>query len=182
MDGGATLIQLRAKHTASRTFLANIEAVVAAASAYGARIIVNDRADLAAIAGASGVHVGQDDLSPVDVRAVVGPPADVGLSTHTDAQLVAALDEPVTYVAIGPVFGTATKDTGYGAVGLPMVERAAAIVAGRMPIVAIGGITLDRAASVVEAGATSVAVISDLLVGGDPGGRVRAFVDRLSRV
>lgn len=182
MDGGATLIQLRAKHTPSRTFMADVESVVAAASAYGARIIVNDRADVATMSGASGVHVGQDDLSPADARAVAGPLADVGLSTHTEAQLVAALDEPVTYVAIGPVFGTETKDTGYEAVGLRLVARAAAIVAGRMPLVAIGGITLDRAASVIEAGATSVAVISDLLVGGDPASRVRAFVERLARV
>jgi thiamine-phosphate pyrophosphorylase len=152
------------------------------AAAYGARIIINDRADIASMSGASGVHVGQDDLSPTDVRAVVGTHADVGLSTHTERQLAAALEEPVTYVAIGPVFGTATKDTGYDAVGLRLVERAATIVAGRVPLVAIGGITLDRAASVLDAGATSVAVITDLLVGGDPASRVRAFLDRRSRV
>lgn len=182
MDGGATLIQLRAKHAASHAFLADAESVVASASAYGARIIINDRADIASMSGAAGVHVGQDDLSPTDVRAVVGAQADLGLSTHTAAQLVEALHEPVTYLAVGPVFGTATKDTGYEAIGLRQVEQAATIVAGRVPIAAIGGITLDRAAAVIDAGATTVAVISDLLIGGDPASRVRAFLDRLSRV
>lgn len=182
LDGGCSLIQLRAKHASSRNFLADAEQVVAAAASRHARVIVNDRADIARLSAASGLHVGQDDLAPADARRVVGAQADLGLSTHTEAQLAAALDEPVTYVAIGPVFGTNTKQTGYDAVGLRMVERAAAIVAGRMPIVAIGGITLESAASVLAAGATSVAVISDLLVGGDPAARVRAFRERLSRV
>lgn len=128
------------------------------------------------------MHVGQDDLTPADVRRVLGPAAIVGLSTHTEAQLAAALDEPVSYVAVGPVFGTTTKDTGYEAVGLQLVERAAVRAAGRLPVVAIGGITLDSAAAVIGAGATSVAVITDLLVGGDPKARVQAFLDRLSRV
>jgi thiamine-phosphate pyrophosphorylase len=127
--------------------------------------------------------VGQDDLSPADARRVVGDAAIVGVSTHTTAQIAAAVTEPVNYIATGPVFGTRTKDTGYDAVGLDMVRAAAAAARPRgLAVVAIGGITLDRAAEVVAAGAASVAVITDLLTGGDPAARVRAFVDRLARV
>ncbi len=146
-------------------------------------MIVNDRADIARLSGASGVHVGQDDLPPSAVRRLLGDRAIVGLSTHTPAQIAAAIAEPVDYVAIGPVYGTRTKDTGYDAVGLEMV-RAAADAAGPrgLPVVAIGGITLERAPAVIAAGAASVAVITDLLIDGDPARRARAFVDRLARV
>ncbi len=114
----------------------------------------------------------------------------VGFSTHTPAQIDAAIREPVTYIAIGPVFGTATKDTGYAAVGLERVRYAAAPLAraamltGSPPrgLVAIGGITIDRAADVIRAGAGSVAVISDLLATGDPRARVREYLDRLAPV
>jgi thiamine-phosphate pyrophosphorylase len=104
----------------------------------------------------------------------------VGLSTHTVDQLIEAVRQPVTYVAIGPVFGSVTKATGYDAVGLDMV-RAAAVCAwqANLPLVAIGGITLDTGASVLQAGAASVAVIGDLLATGDPEARVQAFLERL---
>lgn len=183
LDGGATLIQLRAKHLGSRDALAAADAVVARAGAYRATIVINDRADLARLSGAQGVHVGQDDLAPAHVRMVVGADAVVGLSTHTVAQIDEACLAPVDYVAVGPVFGTQTKDTGYHAVGLDLVREAAARASrADRPVVAIGGITLDRASAVIEAGAASVAVISDLLVGGDPRARVQAFLDRLTRV
>lgn len=183
MDGGVTLLQLRAKHAQSREFLAATEAVMARALPHAATVVVNDRADIARLAGASGVHVGQGDLSASDVRRVIGADAVLGLSTHTTTQLEAAVREPVTYVAIGPVFGTTTKDTGYDAVGLALVRLACAIAApAGLPVVAIGGITLERAPGVIVAGAASVAVISDLLVGGDPAARARLFLDRLSCV
>lgn len=183
MDGGVTLLQLRAKHASSREVLAATEAVMARALPHAATVVVNDRADIARLAGASGVHVGQDDLSASDVRRVIGADAVLGLSTHTTTQLEAAVREPVTYVAIGPVFGTTTKDTGYDAVGLDLVRLACAIAApAGLPVVAIGGITLERAPGVIVAGAASVAVISDLLVGGDPAARARLFLDRLSCV
>lgn len=182
-DGGARFLQVRAKHATSRELLTLIDAVLAALSARGAGadtiVIVNDRADVARIAGASGVHVGQEDLPPSGVRRVLAGPAIVGLSTHTPAQVAASAAEPVDYIAIGPVFGTSTKETGYDAVGLQRVRDAAA---GARPVVAIGGITLDNAAAVIAAGAASAAVISDLLTGGDPERRVRAFLDELSRV
>jgi thiamine-phosphate pyrophosphorylase len=147
----------------------------------GARVVINDRADVARVSGADGVHVGQDDL-PVDaVRAVAGPDAVIGLSTHTVDQLDAAVLQPVTYVAIGPVFSTATKSTGYDALGIAGVEAAAARIAGHhVPLVAIGGITLERTADVLRAGAAVVAVIGDLLVTGNPTSRVRAYLERLT--
>jgi thiamine-phosphate pyrophosphorylase len=183
LDGGATLLQLRAKQMASRDFLDAAHAVVERAGASRAMVIINDRADIARLCGAAGVHVGQDDLSAADVRVVVGPTSIVGVSTHTGAQITTALDAAISYIAVGPVFGTGTKDTGYAPVGTALVGEAARLTAPRhMPVVAIGGITLDRAAAVVAAGAASVAVITDLLVEDDPAARVRAFLDRLSRV
>ncbi|MDA1183714.1 MAG: thiamine phosphate synthase [Acidobacteria bacterium] len=179
LDGGAPLIQLRAKHLNSGSFLALCDAVVGAAEPYGTRIVVNDRADLARMSGSAGVHVGQDDLAPRAARLLLGPGAVVGHSTHTVAQIQAAVNEPLTYIAIGPVFGTRTKATGYEPVGLARVSEAARLSLG-LPVVAIGGITLDTAPAVIAAGASSVAVIADLLATGDPGRRVRAFVDALA--
>ncbi len=178
LAGGATTLQVRAKDLASGPLLDLCRTIVGLAEPYGASIIVNDRADIARLAGAHGVHVGQDDLTPTDVRAIVGPDAIVGLSTHTVSQIERGRREPVSYLAVGPVFGTGTKDTGYDAVGLSLVERATA-AAGALPVVAIGGITLERARAVLEAGATSVAVITDLIATGDPQARVAEYVRQL---
>ena len=181
VGGGARFLQLRAKSMAGGPLLDLAAAIVELAHAEGARVIVNDRADIARLAGADGVHVGQDDLSPSAVRTITGADAIVGLSTHTVDQVDRAIREPISYVAIGPVFGTATKTTGYERVGLEMVREAAARAGARgLPLVAIGGITLERAVSVIEAGATSVAVISDLLATGDPERRVREYVRTLA--
>ena len=142
--------------------------------AAGALLIVNDRADIAKMSGADGVHVGQEDLGVDDVRAMLGPNAIVGVSTHDAAQIDAAATTSATYIAVGPIYGTATKDTGYSARGLDLVGYAAE----RRAVVAIGGITLDRAPEVIAAGATSVAVISDLLRA-DPAEMARRFRRRL---
>jgi len=183
LAGGATFLQLRAKAMPSAALLEMAETIAALAHQAGATLIVNDRADLAHLAGADGVHVGQDDLAPAAVRRLVGDDAMVGLSTHTVEQLDSAIHEPVTYLAVGPVFGTATKDTGYSAIGLPLVRDAARrAAAARVPLVAIGGITLDRATEVIAAGAASVAVIGDLLATGDPEARVREYLTRLANV
>jgi thiamine-phosphate pyrophosphorylase len=125
------------------------------------------------------VHVGQGDLSPTAARRLLGGAAIVGLSTHTIRQIEAAVMEPITYLAIGPVFGSATKDTGYDATGLALVREAVRL-AGSLPVVAIGGITLENASSVIDAGAASVAVIGDLLTGADPERRARAFLQTLA--
>ena len=169
---GVPLLQLRQKAGSSGALFALAEEVVRRAEGTPTRVIVNDRADLARAAGAHGVHVGQDDLSPSEARSIVGPEAMVGVSTHTREQIDRALESSASYVAVGPVFATTTKDTGYDARGLDLVRYAAD--RGK-PVVAIGGITLSRAPEVIAAGASAVAVITDLLVEADVEQRVRAF-------
>lgn len=179
LRAGVRLLQVRVKRAPSGTFLAWCDAVVAAARPMGALVIVNDRADLAVLSEADGVHVGQDDLPVEAARRLVGESKLVGLSTHTVEQIEAGVKLPLSYLAVGPVFETGTKETGYTARGLDLVRHAARVAAPR-PVVAIGGITLERAPAVLEAGAASVAVISDLLTGGDPERRAREFLVRLS--
>jgi thiamine-phosphate pyrophosphorylase len=181
IDAGAMLVQIRGKRLAGRELLTASAAIVRRAEAVRGTVIVNDRGDVARMAGAAGVHVGQDDLTPLQARAVVGHEAIVGLSTHTAEQLDAALRQPINYVAVGPVFATGTKATGYEALGLEAVRAAAAMAASRrLPLVCIGGVTLERARAVIEAGAQSVAVISDLLATGRPGERVQEFLNALA--
>jgi len=179
LSGGARLLQVRAKDAPSGEFLDVTRRIVRRAHDSGARVMVNDRADIARMSGADGVHVGQDDLAVGAVRGILGPRALVGLSTHTPEQLMAAPDG-ADYVAIGPVFATATKETGYEARGLDVVRTAARLAGGRrLPLVAIGGITLERARDVLAAGASSVAVIGDLVTD-DPAARVAAYLERLT--
>jgi thiamine-phosphate pyrophosphorylase len=183
LAGGARFIQIRSKQAASAAFLAMCEDLVARARKAGATVIVNDRADIAKLSAADGVHVGQDDLDPASARKILGGAAMVGVSTHTAAQVRAAATMGVDYIAVGPIFGTSTKDTGYRNVGTALVRDAAEILRAAdcaTPIVAIGGITLERAPEVIRAGAASVAVISDLLSTGHPEGRVREYLRALS--
>ena len=181
LAGGARFLQIRSKHASGRTLLETAIAIAAIARPAGATLIVNDRADVARLAGAAGVHLGQDDLTPSRARRVLGGGGIVGLSTHTRTQIDAAILQPIDYLAIGPVFGTRTKATGYDAVGLALVgEAAARAETAGLPVVAIGGITLDRAADVIRAGAQSVAVITDLLATSDPETRVRQYLERLA--
>jgi thiamine-phosphate pyrophosphorylase len=184
--GGARWLQIRAKTMSGGAFLDLATRVREIAHAGGAMLIVNDRADIARLAGADGIHVGQDDLPPAAAKAIVGAGAVIGFSTHSQAQIEAAVAQAVRYIAVGPVFGTVTKDTGYASVGLDLVRYAAAAIkratASPSPgLVAIGGITLDRAEAVIEAGAGAVAVITDLLSTGDPESRVRAYLTRLGK-
>ena len=180
LNGGARLVQIRMKNASGRSLLDEAIEIVERSRKAGATVIVNDRADVARLSHADGVHVGQDDLSPEHVRAVCGDDVLVGLSTHTAEQIAAAVEAPINYLAIGPIFGTSTKDTGYSAVGLTRVADAAAIASPRqLPVVAIGGITLDRAHAVIAAGAAMVAVIGDLLISGSPEARVREYLERL---
>lgn len=179
--GGARLLQVRAKRLPSGPYLDLCQAVVAAGVPHEAMVIVNDRPDIARLAGAAGVHVGQDDLPVEAARRVAGAHALVGLSTHDPAQIDAGAATDADYLAVGPVFGTSTKETGYAAVGLGLVRHAVAHGGGK-PVVAIGGVTLERAAQVLAQGAASVAVISDLLATGDPEARVREYVLLLETV
>ena len=181
LNGGARFLQVRAKAASGAWLLDETLAIVALAHDAGAIVIVNDRADIARLSGADGVHVGQSDLAPAVVRPIVGTERVVGVSTHTVEQIDAAVLEPVDYVAVGPVFGTSTKQSAYQAVGLDRVREAARKAHARsLPVVAIGGITIDRAADVIDAGAASVAVISDLLASDDPEARVRAYLHALA--
>ena len=169
------MIQLRVKQGPDQDFLLLADRLRAITKDAGALLIINDRVDVALMARADGVHVGQEDLSVESARDLLGPHAVIGISTHDQTQADQSLQTTATYIAIGPVFGTGTKETGYGPRGLELVSYAAN--RGK-PVVAIGGITLDRAPSVARAGATSLAVISDLLVG-DPEERVRSFIAAL---
>jgi len=176
LAGGARFLQLRDKSSSSAVRLALADTVCARVHAAGGRLIVNDRPDIARMCGADGVHVGQDDMSVEDARRVVGDQAIVGVSTHDEAQVAAAVKTSASYLAVGPIYGTATKDTGYRARGLALVRHAAA--SAQRPVVAIGGITLERAPEVYAAGAASLAVISDLLRE-DPATMVRRFLTRI---
>ena len=158
---GVELIQYRNKTASSRQFFETSRQILSALGSRRVRLIVNDRPDIALLAGAGGVHVGQDDLSVEDARAICGPDRWVGVSTHTLEQVTEANATSADYIAIGPIFSTDSKDQPDPVVGLDGVRRARGLT--RKPLVAIGGITRENAASVIEAGANSVAVISDLL-------------------
>lgn len=159
--GGATLFQLRMKSGSDAVRLARAREAVAAAHAAGVPLLVNDRPDIALIAGADGVHVGQRDLPPSGVRRLLGPDALLGVSTHDSQELRAAREAPVDYVAFGPVFATSSKADPDPVVGLEGLRAARSLVRG--PLVAIGGIRRENAAAVVAAGADGVAILSDLL-------------------
>jgi len=179
LDAGVRLIQLRTKTLASGPLVELARELGADARRAGAAFILNDRADLARISGAAGVHVGQTDLPPADAGKILGPVGVVGLSTHGAAELDAAMREPVNYVAVGAVFPSSTKGPAHPIVGLEFVREAAALGARHAkPIVGIGGITLETAPTVIDAGAASVAVITDLLVG-DPAERARQYLSVL---
>jgi thiamine-phosphate pyrophosphorylase len=176
LRGGARVLQIRAKSASSAAFLSLSDVIVREARPWRAMVIVNDRADIARIAGAGGVHVGQDDLPPGDAALVLGSGV-VGVSTHDERQVDQAMGTRADYIAVGPVYGTATKNTGYTARGLDLVRYASD--RGK-PLVAIGGITLDRIPELRDAGVAAVAVITDLLDGDDPEARTREYVRALT--
>jgi thiamine-phosphate pyrophosphorylase len=179
LRGGAAWVQVRQKSGGSGRFLETARSIAAAARPFEGRVIVNDRADIARMSGAAGVHVGQDDLPVEEAGRIAGAGALVGVSTHDAAQVDAALDGPAAYVAVGPIYGTATKDTGYTARGLELVRYAAR--RGK-PVVAIGGISLDRVPELLDAGATALGVITDLLATGDPEQRTRDYLRAMNRI
>jgi thiamine-phosphate pyrophosphorylase len=178
LAGGARLLQLRLKDASARELLAEARAILPLVRAHGGRLVVNDRADVARLAGADGVHVGQDDLPVAAARRVVGPHALVGVSTHDVAQARAADAAGADYLGVGPVFATATKADALAPRGLALVRAVRAVV--RRPLVAIGGIDVDTAASVRAAGADAVAMIGALVRAPDPAAVVRAALARLA--
>jgi len=170
--GGARIVQVRNKKADAREFLSQVERILSFAPSDG-RVIVNDRVDVALLAGAAGVHLGQTDLPPAAARQILGSGRIIGFSTHNLEQAVEADSLPVDYLAVGPVFATSTKDNPDPVVG---IEKLAIICrAVKKPVVAIGGITLDNAKAALSAGAASVAVIRDLLAHEDVAQRTRMF-------
>lgn len=179
LKGGARWIQYRNKSAAGREMLTDVISLVRAARKVKAHVVVNDRADVAWLAGAHGVHVGQSDLSVQQVRKILGPRKMVGISTHALDQALAAAHTSATYLALGPIFPTTTKKNSDPVVGLEGLREVRKYVAA--PIVAIGGITADNAGDVIAAGADSVAVISDLLRAEDIAQRTRFFLRVLGK-
>jgi thiamine-phosphate pyrophosphorylase len=169
------VVQLRAKLATDRAALAWGEAIRAATRRAGALFCVNDRIDLALACGADAVHLGQDDLPPARVPADWRARIAVGRSTHTPEQVARACDEPVDYVAFGPVFDTRSKEQAWSARGLAALAAAVALAAPR-PVVAIGGIDASRVAAVREAGAAGFAVISAVAGAAEPELAVRELV------
>jgi thiamine-phosphate pyrophosphorylase len=176
---GVELIQYRNKTASSRQFFEISRQLSNALGPCGVRLIVNDRADIALLAGAGGVHVGQEDLGVEDARAICGgldgKDRWVGVSTHTLEQFAAADRTSADYIALGPIFPTATKKNPDPVVGTELLRQARQLT--RKPLVAIGGITLERAAEVYRAGADSLAVIRDLIGAPNPAVRVREYLD-----
>jgi thiamine-phosphate pyrophosphorylase len=171
---GVVLIQYRAKHLATRDYLESCLKLVTRLAASSVRLIVNDRPDIAAIVGAGGVHVGQEDLPPDEARRICGSKQWVGVSTHNLEQVRAANLTSVDYIAVGPIFATSTKEKLDPIVGTAFIREARKLT--HKPIVAIGGIALERAAEVYEAGADCVAVAREILSASDPGARAREFL------
>jgi thiamine-phosphate pyrophosphorylase len=179
VDAGVRLIQYRNKRATGRELFETARELTEYLNPLGVQFIVNDRADVAALVGAGGVHVGQDDLGVEQARKVVGAGKLVGVSTHNAVQFRGALETSADYIAIGPVFATGSKENPDPVVGMGFVRETRGMT--DRPIVGIGGITLERAADVIEAGADSVAIISDILRADDVGKRAREYVDLLER-
>ncbi len=159
LDGGARILQFRHKGFLSRQAFGWLEEIAGFARQAGATLVVNDRADLARLFGAA-LHLGQDDLPPIAARSVTGSQTVIGYSTHNEAQLRAAASEPVDYLALGPIFGTATKENPDPTVGLAELQRLRPLSA--RPLVAIGGIPRANALQVRNSGADAVAIVADL--------------------
>lgn len=160
-DAGVTLLQYRDKLGSEEKILRNAEIITEIFRGSDATLVMNDSPALARQAGWNAVHVGQSDAAITAARTALSPPALVGCSTHTEQQVAAADAAGADYIAIGPVFATSTKRNAEPVVGLEGVRRARALTT--RPLVAIGGITLENAASVIDAGADSIAVIGALL-------------------
>ena len=176
-DAGVRLIQYRNKAASSGELLESSKRLSSQLTAQGVSFVVNDRADVAALADATGLHLGQQDLGVEEARAVIGAGKWVGVSTHNLEQFERAAATSADYLAVGPVFSTSSKANPDPVVGIDFIRKVRALT--DKPIVAIGGITLERAAEVIRAGADCAAVISDILLAPDPGKRARQFIDLL---
>jgi thiamine-phosphate pyrophosphorylase len=176
-EAGVRVIQYRNKSASSRQYLDSSRELAEALCLRGVTFLVNDRSDVAILSGASGVHVGQDDLEVRQARRVAGQDKLVGVSTHNLEQFNKAADSTADYIAIGPLFVTTSKANPDPIVGLDFLRRVRGLT--DKPIVGIGGISLDRAKSVIEAGADSVAVISGILSAPNPSQSARQYIEVL---
>lgn len=181
---GIQLLQIRAKKSPAKDIFEAARSLASDLKTRGTKLIINDRPDIAILAGASGVHVGQEDLPVEEARKVCGSGLWVGVSTHNLEQLHAAVATSADYIAVGPVFPTASKVNPDPVVGLELLRAARAMT--KKPLVAIGGITVESAEQVFRAGADCVAIIRDLATAADPVARAREFLKvadsvRLSR-
>ncbi len=156
------MIQLREKYGSPKDFYESAKEAIKIARPSSVRIIINDRVDIALAAGAGGVHLGQDDLPPARAREILGENAIIGFSTHNPEQAARAVKLPIDYLAIGPVFATATKENAEEPLGIEGVKRVREVI-GNFPMVAIGGITFENFREIISAGANSVAIINNLL-------------------
>ena len=180
IEAGVRLLQYRDKRASARELWSDSRVISATARAAICTFFVNDRPDIAFLAGADGVHVGQEDLGVEQAREVVGPERRVGVSTHNLKQFEQAAASSADYIAVGPIFPTNSKVNPDPVIGVDFVRRVRRLTS--KPIVAIGGISLDRASEVLEAGADSVAVISGILKAQDPGAQARGYIERLQAV
>lgn len=175
LRGGVKILQLRAKALTARDFLDLARNAREITRAHGCRLIVNDRVDVALACDADGVHLGQDDL-PLQAARKLLPAKIIGISTHDLEQAKQAEDGGADYIGFGPIYGTATKQTGYSARGVAMLREIRNIV--RIPIVAIGGISEDNVSEIWNAGAESAAIISDILGAEDITAKVKRICGR----
>jgi len=172
VQAGVRIVQLRDKQASTRSLVEQARALKASLGPLGARVLINDRVDVALAAGADGVHLGQDDLDLRDARRLLGPAAIVGVSVLTPQQARAAERDGASYLAASPVFGTPTKPEAADTLGLEGLRRLRAV---RLPLVAIGGIKSDNATEVVAAGADGVAVVSAIMAAEDVPAACRAL-------
>jgi len=178
LEGGAAVVQLRLKNAPSGDLFRLAVAAGELCRARGALLLVNDRPDVARAAGADGVHLGQEDLPPAAARKIVGTDAIVGVSTHSDAEIDAAVKDGADYLGFGPIFATRSKGASplpppHGIAGLRhAVERARPL-----PVVAIGGITAASAREIAQAGAACAAAIAELCAAPDPAGKAREMAE-----
>jgi len=177
LAAGVRLLQYRDKQAGAGELLEKSRAIAESVCPRGALFFVNDRPDVARLAGASGVHVGQHDLPAEQARLVIGRENLLGVSTHNLQQFAAAAATSADYIAVGPIFDTRSKTNPDPVVGAELVRRARALT--DKPIVAIGGITLERAPEIIAAGADCVAVIGDILLAADPAARAAKFIAAL---
>jgi thiamine-phosphate pyrophosphorylase len=176
-EAGVRLVQYRNKAAVARQYLDTSRKLAETLRPHGASFLVNDRPDVAFLSGASGVHVGQDDLDVEQARRIVGRDKLVGVSTHNLEQFERAAATSADYIAVGPVFCTSSKANPDPVVGLDFIRNVRRLT--DKPVIAIGGISLERAASVIEAGADTAAVISGILSAPDPAQRARQYIETL---